>query len=507
MKKLVFISHSSANSELAKELCEYLEKREKKCFIAPRDIRLGHEYAEEILGGIDNSYVMVLMLSKESNTSPHVLREVERAVSKNIPIIVYRIENVQLSKSLEYFLMTHQWMDAVDDMDFKRIMDSIEGFLQQNNENAQNSPVALNENNVSDSETTDKKEVTVKNTEVNKRKKNTAAIVGGIVAAIAVIAVVVGLMLNNGNKTNNTANNSTDEAIDNNIDNNKSADETKATNQDNNTDSEIKLGETVELGTYNEEKISWSVLRINVDNTAVLVADKILTFKAIDGAESGASYEYDGNIYTPGSIDDEDFELLVQTMGNNSWSLSNIRTWLNSDKKNVTYSDSMPIAKTMADRMNGYNAEPGFLNGFSEEEKNVIVEVENTTKEYYTAENKESLTDGKEVTTKDKVYLLAKSDLTDFEKAGLSLYASPTEAAVSKNETSYYEQFKSSYHVGEFYWWLREPVENTPHKCYFVTSGQESEQLGQRAVNVESFGIRPAITVDVEALVKLISNK
>lgn len=135
MKKLIFISHSSANAEIAKKLCEYLEEREKKCFIAPRDIRLGHEYAEEILGGIDNSYAMVLMLSKESNISPHVLREVERAVSKNIPIIVYRIENVQLSKSLEYFLMTHQWMDAADDKDFERIMDSIEGFKDNGNEN------------------------------------------------------------------------------------------------------------------------------------------------------------------------------------------------------------------------------------------------------------------------------------------------------------------------------------------------------------------------------------
>lgn len=115
MEKFVFISHSSVNAEIAKKLCEYLEERKIKCFIAPRDIQLGHEYAEEILNGIDNSSVFILMLSKESNTSPHVLREVERAVSKNIPIIVYKIENVQLSKSLEYFLMTHQWMDASDE--------------------------------------------------------------------------------------------------------------------------------------------------------------------------------------------------------------------------------------------------------------------------------------------------------------------------------------------------------------------------------------------------------
>ena len=98
------------------------------------------------------------MLSKESNTSPHVLREVERAVSKNIPIIVYKIENVQLSKSLEYFLMTHQWMDASDEKDFERIWESVDSLMSKDsicdekdcivNENAMS-----NQNNKNDEKT------------------------------------------------------------------------------------------------------------------------------------------------------------------------------------------------------------------------------------------------------------------------------------------------------------------------------------------------------------------
>ena len=60
----IFISHSSSDAKQAEALCGYLEKRNKKCFIAPRDIRSGHEYAEELLDGIDNSYVVILMLSE-----------------------------------------------------------------------------------------------------------------------------------------------------------------------------------------------------------------------------------------------------------------------------------------------------------------------------------------------------------------------------------------------------------------------------------------------------------
>lgn len=122
MDKYVFISHSSKDGGDAVKLCDYLEENGKKCFIAPRDIQYGHEYAEAIINGVDNSEAMVLMLSDNSNKSPHVLREVERAVSKSIPIIIYKLEEVELSKSMEYFLMTHQWISAAAEGGFEEIL-------------------------------------------------------------------------------------------------------------------------------------------------------------------------------------------------------------------------------------------------------------------------------------------------------------------------------------------------------------------------------------------------
>ena len=80
----IFISHSSSDYKVAEEVCNLLEQEGHKCFLAPRDIRSGYEYAEEIMNGIEKSDVMLLLMSKEANQSPHVLREVERALAQKV---------------------------------------------------------------------------------------------------------------------------------------------------------------------------------------------------------------------------------------------------------------------------------------------------------------------------------------------------------------------------------------------------------------------------------------
>ena len=111
----VFLSYSSANTEITDEICEYLEKRGKSCWMAPRDIPAGTEYGEEIIKGIEGCDIMLVVFSRTANASQHVLREVERGVSKNMPIIVFQLEECPLSKSMEYFLLTTQWLNASKD--------------------------------------------------------------------------------------------------------------------------------------------------------------------------------------------------------------------------------------------------------------------------------------------------------------------------------------------------------------------------------------------------------
>jgi hypothetical protein len=80
--------------------------------MAPRDIRSGFEYADEIVRGIGLSRCMVVVLSEAANDSTFVAREVERAVSKKKPVFPVRIEEVLPSPSLELFISATHWIDA-----------------------------------------------------------------------------------------------------------------------------------------------------------------------------------------------------------------------------------------------------------------------------------------------------------------------------------------------------------------------------------------------------------
>lgn len=108
----IFISYSKHDKDLVFSICNYLEKNGLTCWIAPRNIPPGTEYAAEIIKGIENCKLFLLMYSDTANQSQHVLREVGRAVHRNAPIIAYRITKAKPTKSMEYFLETIQWLDA-----------------------------------------------------------------------------------------------------------------------------------------------------------------------------------------------------------------------------------------------------------------------------------------------------------------------------------------------------------------------------------------------------------
>ena len=109
-----FISHASADLPHAEALARHLEAAGKRCWIAPRDLRPGREYGEEIVRGIENSACTVLLLSDAANDSTFVRREIERAVSKGKPVFPLRLSNIAPSPSLELFISTLQWVDAWD---------------------------------------------------------------------------------------------------------------------------------------------------------------------------------------------------------------------------------------------------------------------------------------------------------------------------------------------------------------------------------------------------------
>ena len=127
----IFISYSSNDEQLANQLCEFFEKEKLSCWIAPRNIAVGKEYGGEIIKGIEESKVFFLCLTKSSNESQHVLREVERAVNRKMPVVVYQHEEVTLSKSMEYFLASTQWFIPGKDNDLEKLIWTVESIIEK----------------------------------------------------------------------------------------------------------------------------------------------------------------------------------------------------------------------------------------------------------------------------------------------------------------------------------------------------------------------------------------
>jgi hypothetical protein len=90
-----------------------LEGHGIRCWIAPRDILPGEDWGEAIIDAIKAAHAMIIVFSSHSNESEQIKREVERAVHDGIAVIPLRIEDVLPSKTLEYFISTQHWLDAL----------------------------------------------------------------------------------------------------------------------------------------------------------------------------------------------------------------------------------------------------------------------------------------------------------------------------------------------------------------------------------------------------------
>jgi TolB-like protein len=108
----VFISYASHDAAAAAALVEALEQHGISCWIAPRDVKAGAQYADAIVRAIGSARAVVLVLSQSAISSPHVGREIERAAAKNRPIFAMRIDAAPLTPALEYFLGESQWIEA-----------------------------------------------------------------------------------------------------------------------------------------------------------------------------------------------------------------------------------------------------------------------------------------------------------------------------------------------------------------------------------------------------------
>ena len=111
---LVFLSYSSRDKNVADNLCAKIEAAGMRVWYAPRDVDL-HDYASSIVSAIDSCTHFVVILSRNSLTSEHVLNEIDLAfqkLGKGTQFAPLKIDEGELGPAFRYYLSRQHWMDA-----------------------------------------------------------------------------------------------------------------------------------------------------------------------------------------------------------------------------------------------------------------------------------------------------------------------------------------------------------------------------------------------------------
>ena len=116
-RKEVFISYSTKNPREASFVCRKLEEAGMRCWIAPRDLLPGTNFADNIEAALANARLLVLILSHASATSPWVEGEINTAFSAGLPILVYRIDDVMPDGSLKVMIENFPTLSSVGDLE------------------------------------------------------------------------------------------------------------------------------------------------------------------------------------------------------------------------------------------------------------------------------------------------------------------------------------------------------------------------------------------------------
>jgi len=112
MSHKVFISHSSADRDIANAICHYLEADGIRCWLAPRDID-SSDWAGSIMRGLQSCDVFVVIISHNSIPSGEVTKEVTEATRVCQYILPFKVDEEMLNDRLRYHLAPCHWLDAI----------------------------------------------------------------------------------------------------------------------------------------------------------------------------------------------------------------------------------------------------------------------------------------------------------------------------------------------------------------------------------------------------------
>jgi hypothetical protein len=129
----VFFSHAREDQAVASRVCELLEADGVACWLPARDAAGRKDKAAANLRAIRDTDLVLLVFSAWANASATVLRDIERAIAHERPVLSIHLDDTVPSASLEYYLNLWQWLDASERVEDRReeIIAAVRGHLAQ----------------------------------------------------------------------------------------------------------------------------------------------------------------------------------------------------------------------------------------------------------------------------------------------------------------------------------------------------------------------------------------
>ena len=254
---------------------------------------------------------------------------------------------------------------------------------------------------------------------------------------------------------------------------------------------DIKVGDYVKMGAYNNASILWRCVSID-NNGPLMLADKIVDTLAYDAKTNDNSNSKSHSR----SYKRDDY-------GSNYWKDSNMRSWLNSTaaEGKVDWLCGNPPKDGYVSGVRAYNEKAGFLNAFSKSE---IAAMKTVTQRSLVShpEYNTGIVDGD--ANSDLLYYtdiseaVANYDSSYFETTTEKVFLLDVKQAnaVWKNLKGYYVAYNNDGMAWPY--WLRTPVTDCNHDMRYISS---SGQVGRYAPWYSDLGVRPAFYLDSEYFV------
>ncbi len=113
--KTVFVSYSSEDRKLVNTIVQMMKDEQIAYWKAPEMIPAGSSYAREIPRAIKECEVFLLVLSRTSQRSIWVEKEIDSAISHRKTIIPFQIDDVPLNDTFKFYLNNVQMISYVMD--------------------------------------------------------------------------------------------------------------------------------------------------------------------------------------------------------------------------------------------------------------------------------------------------------------------------------------------------------------------------------------------------------